>query len=291
MCRSTAARCDFYAVPALAGVEKMGPSVRRLLDEEKAVGLDHLDYYADYRARRVETLKASLRGLLTDLKQSGKKIAAYGASAKGSTLLNYCGIGAETLDFVVDRSTVKQGRYTPGVHLPIYAPEKLLGSATGLCVLLLTWNFFARDPWHSRPSTAAEAASSSIPLPEPRVVGEAGVEDLQEKPCGSSEQKLAGVYLIEPVLLEDDRGFFARTFSSLGEFVAQGLNANLVQCKAFRIQSTHRNLTRNALPAGSVRGGKTGPLHARCDLRRGPGLKARLLNVQTVVRRPRSDGR
>ncbi|HKR22919.1 MAG TPA: methyltransferase C-terminal domain-containing protein, partial [Pyrinomonadaceae bacterium] len=69
-----------------------------------------------------------------------KRIAAYGASAKGSTLLNYCGIGRETLDYVVDRSTVKQGRYTPGNHLKIYAPEKLLADAPDH-VLLLTWNF------------------------------------------------------------------------------------------------------------------------------------------------------
>ena len=70
----------------------------------------------------------------------GRRIAAYGASAKGSTLLNYFGIGAETLEFVVDRSTVKQGRYTPGTHLPILAPEKVLELRPDY-LLLLTWNF------------------------------------------------------------------------------------------------------------------------------------------------------
>ena len=74
------------------------------------------------------------------MKAQDKRIAVYGASAKGSTLLNCFGIGRETLDYVVDRSTAKQGYYTPGTHLPIYAPEHLLETMPDY-VLLLTWNF------------------------------------------------------------------------------------------------------------------------------------------------------
>ena len=84
-------------------------------------------------AQRVAASARALRELLADLKAQGKRIAAYGASAKGSTLLNYFGIGRETLDFVVDRSTVKQGRYTPGTHLPIFPPEHLLADSPTTC--------------------------------------------------------------------------------------------------------------------------------------------------------------
>jgi hypothetical protein len=81
-----------------------------------------------------------LRSLLTDLKSQGKRVAAYGAAAKASTLLNYFGIGREFLDYVVDRSTYKQGLYMPGVHVPIFAPEKLIEDKPDY-VLLLPWNF------------------------------------------------------------------------------------------------------------------------------------------------------
>jgi SAM-dependent methyltransferase len=115
------------------------PAVRHLLDEEARWGVDQPAFYAAF-SLRVKKLRDQLCRLLCDLKADGKRIAVYGASAKGSTLLNYCGIGRETLDFVVDRSTIKQGRYTPGTHLPIYAPLKLLEARPDY-VLLLTWNF------------------------------------------------------------------------------------------------------------------------------------------------------
>ena len=114
-------------------------AVIRLLAEERAWGAATWDAYRDFGAR-VDALKTSLCTLLKKLKCENKRIAAYGASAKGSTLLNYFGVGRETLDFVADRSTVKQGRYTPGTHLPIVPPEKLLEEQPDY-VLLLTWNF------------------------------------------------------------------------------------------------------------------------------------------------------
>jgi hypothetical protein len=78
--------------------------------------------------------------LLTNLKRDGRRIAAYGASAKGSTLMNSFGIDSSLIDFVVDRSTLKQGRFTPGNRLPILAPEALVERRPD-DVLLLTWNF------------------------------------------------------------------------------------------------------------------------------------------------------
>ena len=112
---------------------------KALLRDESNWGMDRFEYYHDF-ARQVEGLKDSLRSLLTNLKLNGKRIAAYGAAAKGSTLLNYFRIGQEFLDYVVDRSTFKQGHYMPGVHLQIYSPEKLLEDIPDY-TLLLTWNF------------------------------------------------------------------------------------------------------------------------------------------------------
>jgi hypothetical protein len=85
-------------------------------------------------------LRDELTALLRRLKASGKRIAAYGASAKGSTLMNAFGLDRDMLDFVVDRSSLKQGRYTPGNHLPILPPSALLDRKPDY-VLLLTWNF------------------------------------------------------------------------------------------------------------------------------------------------------
>ncbi|HVA90392.1 MAG TPA: class I SAM-dependent methyltransferase [Chloroflexota bacterium] len=114
-------------------------AVAALLAEEAGWGVDQPAVYLKF-ARQVEALRDQITSTLRRLKAEGTTIAAYGASAKGATLLSYCGIGRETLDFVVDRSTAKQGRYTPGTHLPILAPEELLKAMPDY-TLLLTWNF------------------------------------------------------------------------------------------------------------------------------------------------------
>jgi hypothetical protein len=129
--------------------------------------VDRLEFYREFGAK-VERLKDDLRAMLEDLKASGSKIAAYGASAKGSTLLNYCNIGRETLDFVVDRSTLKQGYYTPGMHLPIKAPEALLEELPSH-VLLLTWNF-ADEILKQQSAYRKQGGHFIIPVPEPSIV-------------------------------------------------------------------------------------------------------------------------
>jgi len=142
-------------------------SLSTILDQEARSGLGQLDFYRDFGAR-VESLRRDLVALLSQLKTEGKRIAAYGASAKGSTLLNYFHLGADVLEFVVDRSTVKQGYYTPGTHLPIYAPEKLLADMPDY-VLLLTWNF-ASEILAQQSEYRRRGGRFVVPIPSVKVI-------------------------------------------------------------------------------------------------------------------------
>jgi SAM-dependent methyltransferase len=143
------------------------PSVVGLLQEEAELGVCRANFYRHF-AHRVEDVRSSLCHLLRQLKQNGKRLAAYGAAAKGAILLNYCGIGREVLDFVVDRSPYKQGRYMPGVHLPIYSPAKLLESIPEY-VLLLSWNL-APEILHQQSEYRRRGGCFILPVPEPRIV-------------------------------------------------------------------------------------------------------------------------
>lgn len=149
-----------------AGVHPHTSRLAELDAAEAAAGMETLAYYETF-ARRVRELKTKLVAMVSQLKAEGKSIAAYGASAKGSTLLNYFGIGAETLDFVVDRSTYKQGRLTPGTHLPILPAEELLTRQPDY-TLLLTWNF-AEEILRQQQAYQDAGGKFIIPLPEPRI--------------------------------------------------------------------------------------------------------------------------
>jgi SAM-dependent methyltransferase len=113
-------------------------NVAKVLSDERAAGLDRIERYAAFQERVSET-KRELLNFLIGAKRAGKRIAAYGAAAKGNTLLNYCGVRGDFLDYVADRSPHKQGRYLPGTHLPIASPERI-GETRPDYLLILPWN-------------------------------------------------------------------------------------------------------------------------------------------------------
>jgi SAM-dependent methyltransferase len=141
--------------------------VCRLLEEERQAGVGEREFYRDF-GEKVRRLRKELVVKLDSLKSSGSRIAAYGASAKGATLLNYCRIGHETIDFVADRSTVKQGLYTPGTHLKVKSPDALLAEKPDH-VLLLTWNF-AEEILEQQAAYREQGGKFIIPVPEPVIV-------------------------------------------------------------------------------------------------------------------------
>lgn len=147
--------------------ERTSAAVAKMLQEEADWGVSRVELYLDF-AHRVAELKKSLRNFVGQLKDQNERLAAYGAAAKGSTLLNYFEIGRSMLDFVVDRSTYKQGRYMPGVHLPISAPARLLEEMPSY-VLLLTWNF-ADEILSQQAEYRRRGGKFIIPIPEIQVV-------------------------------------------------------------------------------------------------------------------------
>jgi SAM-dependent methyltransferase len=144
------------------------PAVERLRGEERASGMTTLAYYRRF-AEQVGHLRADLLHDLGRRRGAGQRLAAYGASAKGSTLMNVLGIGAETLEFVADRSPVKQGRFTPGNRLPIVDPSALLSRRPD-AVLLLTWNF-AEEILRQQSAYLRGGGTFIVPVPQVRAIG------------------------------------------------------------------------------------------------------------------------
>lgn len=152
---------------ARTGVHPVETSVGQFLEAEKQKGVASPAYYQSFSAH-VQELKTSLLALLARLRQENKTIAAYGAAAKGSTLINFFGLGRETLAFVTDRSTYKQGRLMPGQHIPIVPPEALLEKHPDY-TLLLTWNF-ADEILAQQAAYRAAGGTFIIPIPRVAVV-------------------------------------------------------------------------------------------------------------------------
>ena len=127
-----------YATHAENAMQTISGHVNEMLSEEASAGLESLATYRAFSDEVKKTKRALLRFLIY-AREQGKSVVGYGAPAKGNTLLNYCGVRTDLLDYTVDRSPHKQGRFLPGVRLPIYPPEKIRETKPDY-VLILPWN-------------------------------------------------------------------------------------------------------------------------------------------------------
>jgi SAM-dependent methyltransferase len=144
----------------------VGPRVTALRATERAAGFDRLDRYLSF-GEQVHETKRKLLTFLIEAKRAGKSIAGYGAPGKGNTLLNYCGIRTDFLDYTVDRNPYKQGKFTPGTRIPIYAPDRIRETRPDY-VLILPWNL--KEEIMEQLSYIREwGGRFVVPIPEVRV--------------------------------------------------------------------------------------------------------------------------
>ena len=156
-----------YARHAGDESKPVSPRARELRQREIDGGLDRLETY-DAFAEQVKETKRKLLHFLIEAKRAGKRIAGYGAPGKGNTLLNYCGIRTDFVDFTVDRNPYKQGKLLPGTHIPIHAPEKIDEMRPDY-LLILPWNF--KDEIMRQMARIREwGGRFVVPIPEVKVL-------------------------------------------------------------------------------------------------------------------------
>ena len=136
--RATAARSASTPPTRPSDAPGRPPRSRKLIERERSEGLLDPERYHRF-ARDVEESKRALLDLLIELRRAGKQVVGYGAPGKGNTLLNYCGIRTDFLDYTVDRNPYKHGRFTPGTHIPIEPPERIAETRPD-AIVILPWN-------------------------------------------------------------------------------------------------------------------------------------------------------
>lgn len=141
--------------------------VSRLAEQEHAAGLAELAYYERF-VTDVENSRRAILDLLETLKREEKTVAAYGAPAKGNTLLNYCGIDTRLVPYTVDKNPMKVGRYTPGMHIPVLAVSTLIERQPDY-LLIMAWNF-AEEIMRQQQEYRDRGGRFILPIPEPRIV-------------------------------------------------------------------------------------------------------------------------
>ena len=146
---------------------EISENVSIVKEKEAEAGLRDLSTYAEFE-QSVFRCKQELLRFLLDAKQAGKRVVGYGAPAKGNTLLNYCGIGRELIEFTVDRSRHKQGTFLPGVRIPVYSPEKIIETKPDY-VLILPWNL-EKEVVAQMDSIREWGGQFVVPIPEIRIV-------------------------------------------------------------------------------------------------------------------------
>ncbi len=167
-----------YLVHA-ASTRPMAPAVAALLAREEALGLRHMETYRGF-SERVRATKRNILSLLIRLKNEGKSICGYGAPGKGNTLLNYCGIGPDFLDFTVDRNPYKHGRFTPGMRIPILPVEAIERTRPDY-VFILPWNLKTEILDQMR-HIAAWGGKFIVPIPVPTIVHPAALDHKEVSP-------------------------------------------------------------------------------------------------------------
>jgi SAM-dependent methyltransferase len=142
-------------------------SVDELLAAERELGVDRFETYERLAERTLE-IKRDLRGTLSELRSAGNCVVGYGAPAKGNTLLGFLELGPGDLDYIADKSPLKQGRYTPGTHIPVVPAERLLEDQPEY-VVLLAWNF-AEEVMEQQAEYRRRGGRFILPVPEVRVL-------------------------------------------------------------------------------------------------------------------------